>query len=92
MRVLDWIVNRCRQQAEAVKTPIGFLPTPNLLGAETLDLSGEAWKILLEVDPAQWLEAANRQTEFFSTFGDRFPAELRDEQRRLIQCLEEVKR
>ena len=92
MRVLEWIVNRCRQQADAVKTPIGFLPTPEWLGAETLDLPSEAWKVLLEVDPAQWLEAAGRQTEFFSTFGDRFPAELRDEQRQLIQCLEEVKR
>lgn len=91
MRVLEWIVNRCRREAEAVKTPIGFLPTPELLGAETLGLSSEAWKILLEVDPDAWLEAAHWQTEFFSTFGERFPAELLDEQRRLIQRLKEGK-
>ena len=35
LRVLEWILDRCNNKADAVKTPIGYIPAPN-----SLDLTG----------------------------------------------------
>ena len=29
LRVIEWILDRCRGEADAVKTPIGYVPTPD---------------------------------------------------------------
>jgi phosphoenolpyruvate carboxykinase (GTP) len=87
MRVLRWIVDRYHGEADAVHTPIGWLPTPESLGSDTPGVTREGWEMLLGVDREGWLEAAKKQTDFFATFGDRLPRELLDEQQALIARL-----
>ena len=84
MRVLKWIIGRCRGTAEAVETPLGHMPAPSTLDLEGLDLSKDTVRTLFEVDRDKWLEAAKRQSDFFAKFGDRLPRALRDEQHALI--------
>ncbi len=90
IRVLKWMADRASDQAPAVKTPIGLMPTPSLLDGEDLSISNDGWKTLLEVDKAGWLEAAKKQSEFFDKFGDRMPIKLIEEQRDLIARLNGV--
>lgn len=76
IRVIQWIIDRVNGQAPAVKTPIGWLPSPQELQADDLDISKEGWETLLGVDGPAWVEAVQRQTEFFERFGDRMPSKL----------------
>ena len=41
LRVIEWILDRCRGEADAVKTPIGYVPTPDSLDLTGLDISRE---------------------------------------------------
>ena len=41
LRVIEWILDRCRGEADAVKTPIGYVPTPESLDLTGLDISRE---------------------------------------------------
>lgn len=88
MRVLQWIIHRSRGENGAVKTPIGYLPAPGSLDLESLTLTKADVEELFKVDRGGWLEAAHKQTEFFSKFEDRLPKELLEERSSLIKRLE----
>jgi phosphoenolpyruvate carboxykinase (GTP) len=75
-RVLEWIFRRCDGTAEAEKTPIGYVPTPESLNLDGLDLSEAALEELLRVDAAEWLEEIEPIREHYEQFGQRLPAEL----------------
>ena len=55
MRVLMWILDRCDGKADAVNTPIGYLPKAEDLNIEGLDISLGTIKELLNVDKDLWL-------------------------------------
>ena len=79
MRVLLWILARCEDKVGAVETPIGFVPNPEDINLEDLDLSVETLKGLLDVDRELWLEDCKGVHEFYKQVGDRVPAELYEE-------------
>ncbi len=89
IRVLKWMIDRCQNQGDAVKTPVGYLPTVDALEGKELSLSEKEWKILLSVDRPGWVDAAQKQSEFFGKFGERLPPQLVDEQRALLERLNE---
>ena len=41
LRVIEWILDRCRGEADALQTPIGMVPTPESLDLSGLDISRE---------------------------------------------------
>jgi phosphoenolpyruvate carboxykinase (GTP) len=75
-RVLEWVFRRCDDAAEAVETPIGFVPTVDALDLEGLDISREQVAELLRVDPEEWKPEIEPIREFFAKFGEKLPAEL----------------
>jgi phosphoenolpyruvate carboxykinase (GTP) len=75
-RVLKWIVERMDGQAEAVETPIGYVPTPEALDTEGLDMTAEQITEALKVDPEEWRAEIPQITEWFEKFGDSLPAVL----------------
>lgn len=88
MRVLTWIINRCKGNADAVETPIGFEPKPEDIDLEGLDgITLDTVKGLLDVDKALWREDVSAIKEFYAKFGDRLPAALRDELQKLEEKL-----
>ncbi len=87
LRVLRWMLERCEGRGEAVKTPVGYLPTVKALEGEDLPLSEDAWRTLLSVDREGWLKTAGEQLEFFRRFGDRMPAEMLEERQALVDRL-----
>ncbi len=78
-RVLAWVAGRCDGKAAAVDTPIGKLPTPEALDLKSLNLSAEAVKALLSVDPVAWKEEVPSIRQHFERFGAKLPAGLRNE-------------
>jgi phosphoenolpyruvate carboxykinase (GTP) len=78
-RVLKWIFERCDDKADAVDTPLGRTPTPDAIDLSGLDVSADTMEKLLNVDPAEWEAEIPLIEEHYAKFGDRLPAELREE-------------
>lgn len=87
LRVLRWIRARCRGEADAVRTPIGHLPTPESLDLSGIDVPRASLERLLSVDREAWTAELGEQHKFFHSFGERLPAELWDEHERLSRRL-----
>lgn len=87
LRVLDWIVKRCRDEVDAEETPIGYVPALDGLDLEGLDMPAGAMEQLLSISPDDWKEDMKGIKEFFETFGDRLPVEIWDEYRALNRRL-----
>jgi len=79
LRVLQWILERCEGRGEAVETPIGFTPAPGAINHQGLNLSDEALQTLLNVDPAEWVDAVVGQEDFMKTYGNHMPHSMWDE-------------
>jgi len=76
LRVIEWILDRCRGEADAVKTPIGYVPTPDSLDLTGLDISRENLNKLFAVDRNDWYQETDGMASFFQQFGNRFPKTL----------------
>lgn len=90
MRVLDWIISRVEGTADAVETPIGFVPKAediNLQGIED-EINLETLRSILVVDKDQWKKEAEGIEEFYKKFGDKLPQELRAQLDQLKQKLQ----
>jgi phosphoenolpyruvate carboxykinase (GTP) len=79
LRVLEWIIERCAGRAEAVDTPIGWLPTPEALDLAGLDVAPETLRELLAVDPAAWRAELADVAEYLDSYDERTPADLKAE-------------
>ncbi len=88
IRVLKWILERVRGTGKAVETQIGFLPSPDALDLDGLNVSTEAMKVLTDVDKDGWRRAADSINEFYSGFGKRLPVELHNQVSDLKKRLE----
>jgi phosphoenolpyruvate carboxykinase (GTP) len=75
-RVLKWIVERLDGQADAIDTPIGYVPTRQSLDTIGLDLAADDLAAALRVDGEEWAAEIPQVSEWFTTFGDRLPAAL----------------
>ena len=84
-RVLEWVFNRVAGEAEAVDTPIGFLPTLGSLDVSGVDVSSDDLADLLKVDVEEWRREVPGIREYFAIFGDRLPAALHEQ----VDLLEE---
>lgn len=77
MRVLMWILSRCKGEVDAVETPIGYVPNAEDINLEGLDdVTTETVRGLLSIDKELWLEDAAGVEELYAMFGDRLPEEL----------------
>ncbi len=79
MRVLNWIIDRCEGKADATETAIGYIPKPEDIDLTDLDMDIETLKDILTVDKAVWEQEANEITEHYKKFGDKLPAELKEQ-------------
>jgi phosphoenolpyruvate carboxykinase (GTP) len=79
LRVLRWIIDRCKGTAPAASTPIGHLPSAADLDTQGLNLAPGALEELLNVDPAQWRAEFEGIDTYLSEFGERVPQALKTE-------------
>uniref|UniRef100_A0A6A7FTF1 phosphoenolpyruvate carboxykinase (GTP) n=1 Tax=Hirondellea gigas TaxID=1518452 RepID=A0A6A7FTF1_9CRUS len=81
IRVLKWIFERTDIENPAdgsvVKTPIGYVPTPESIDTSGLDITTEDMKYLLQVDTREWRTEVDIYREFQSKFSkEKFPKRL----------------
>jgi phosphoenolpyruvate carboxykinase (GTP) len=89
LRVLRWIIDRCTGRAGAVESPIGLLPGPGEIDTTGLELADETLQELTTIEPALWKAEMRSIGDYFGTFGDRLPHELRDEYQKVLSQLEQ---
>jgi len=86
-RVLKWAIERIEGTADAVETPVGYVPAPGALDIDGLDVSEEDIAEALRVDVDEWSAEVPLIEQWFAKFGERMPSSLIDElatlQRRL---------
>ena len=76
LRIIEWILARCRGEADARVTPIGYVPTPDSLDLTGLDIDRETLAKLFACNDDDWLQETEAIGEFFEKFSSRFPKEL----------------
>lgn len=79
MRVLDWILERCRGNAPAEQTPIGYVPTTGSLNTSGLDLDAATLAKLTAVDAPAWLHEINQIEEYLHSYGAHLPEQMQTE-------------
>ncbi|MCL1896942.1 MAG: phosphoenolpyruvate carboxykinase (GTP), partial [Clostridiales bacterium] len=86
-RVIDWIIRRCKGEADAQDTAIGFLPAPKDIDISDLDYEISPGRKfgqgdlegILKVETDYWKDDIASIKEFYSQFGGKLPAELSGE-------------
>jgi phosphoenolpyruvate carboxykinase (GTP) len=78
IRVLRWILGRCKGEAEATQTPIGNIPAPGALDLRGIeeDVTPPVLEELFRIDKGDWKTELESQKEFFEKFGDHCPKEI----------------
>lgn len=82
LRALLWALDRCDGKADAVETPLGYVPTKDSLDLEGLDLTDQQLDELLTVDRETWKKELEGIKEWYAKLG-RLPKELSDSLERL---------
>ncbi|PXW98877.1 phosphoenolpyruvate carboxykinase (GTP) [Mycolicibacterium moriokaense] len=79
-RILKWALQRIDGTADAIRTPIGDVPTPDALDLDGLDKTYDS-KIpaALNVDANEWAAELPLISHWYATIGDRLPDPLRQE-------------
>ncbi len=75
-RVMKWIIERLEGTADAVETPIGFVPTGDSIDLTGLDMTPEDVGEAVRVDADEWAEELQGIGEWYARFGDSLPSEL----------------
>lgn len=75
-RVLKWVVERIEGTAEAVETPIGFVPAAGSLDLDGLQITDSDLADALKVVPEEWETELAGIEEWYARFGDSLPQEL----------------
>lgn len=92
IRVLKWILERVEGTGKAVESPIGYLPTPDAIDINGLDIDVETMQKLNSVDKDGWLKGSESIDEFYAKFGDRLPQELKTQQTNLADRLQRMEK
>ena len=88
MRVLKWITDRCQGAADAVQTPIGYVPAADSIDTEGLNVDAQTMAALLAVDANIWHDEVENIESYFAEFGDRIPPTLNQQVEKIRAALE----
>ena len=78
-RVLEWVFNRVAGEADAVETPIGFVPTMDSLNVTGVNVTAEDMTELLNVNVEEWRREVPGIREYYATFAQRLPQALHEQ-------------
>lgn len=77
MRVLEWIVRRCKGEAAGHETQIGWIPAYDDFNVEGLDgFTEQSFDACMAFDLKEWKTELVSQAEFFLELYDHLPKEL----------------
>jgi phosphoenolpyruvate carboxykinase (GTP) len=76
MRILEWIINRCRGRAYAAETILGWMPRPGDIDLEGLDISPEQFAAVQAIDSESMKREILTHEELFLKLGGEVPKEM----------------
>jgi phosphoenolpyruvate carboxykinase (GTP) len=83
MRVLKWIVDRCRDRAHGVKTALGLQPEYRDLDWRGLDFSSERFGQVMRLERDLWKHELAAHDQLFARLGPKQPRAFADLRRHL---------
>jgi len=90
LRVINWILARCRSEVDAIETPLGYVPKYEDIDMTGLDFPKSKWNKLFKIDKEEWAKEIEEQKIFFSKFA-KLPKEILKEQKALEARLKKYK-
>ena len=75
----EWAIERIEGKADAVETPIGFVPAGHAMDLTGLDLTHAHVEDAVRVDREEWDAELASIEEWYAKFGDSLPEALRSE-------------
>lgn len=79
LRVLEWIIDRCKGSVDATETAIGYLPTDNGINRDGLEIDQAEMDALLKVDQKGYAAEMDSIGDYLDGFGDRMPAAMHEQ-------------
>src|SRR3989339_19178 len=76
LRVLEWVMDRCRYRVGAKKTAIGNIPKLENIDMTELDMSKKNLEHALAVHKKDWIYELKSQEEFFKKIDKSMPKEI----------------
>jgi phosphoenolpyruvate carboxykinase (GTP) len=76
LRIVEWILARCRGEVQPVETPIGLVPNTKDIDMTGLTMPNGAMDKLFAVNRKDWLAEVDAVGTFFDGFGTRMPEEM----------------
>ena len=83
MRVLKWIVERCRDRAHGVQTALGLQPEYRDLDWRGIDFSSERFGQVMRLDRDMWKRELAAHDQLFAQLGPKQPRAFADLRRDL---------
>ncbi|MBV8377216.1 MAG: phosphoenolpyruvate carboxykinase (GTP) [Verrucomicrobia bacterium] len=87
MRILKWIVDRCRGRVGADETPLGWMPDPSDIDLGGLDYEKSKLAEAFKIDVEDWKKEVLAQDELFIKLHSDLPMELHFQRELLISRL-----
>ncbi|MBV8142284.1 MAG: phosphoenolpyruvate carboxykinase (GTP) [Verrucomicrobia bacterium] len=87
MRILKWIVDRCRGRVGADETPLGWMPDPSDIDLGGLDYEKSKLAEAFKIDVEDWKKEVLAQDELFVKLHSDLPMELHFQRELLISRL-----
>lgn len=87
LRVLKWVIDCCKGEADKIETPIGYVPGKSAIDIGGLDITEESMDSLRHVDKEGWYDELGSQEEWFQQFGYSLPIEIWNEHEALAERL-----
>ena len=91
IRALMWMLGRVRGTADAHESAIGYIPTPDSIDLDGLDLAPGTVEQLFAIDKQDWKAEWADQGEYFQQFGDHLPVGMTQEHQALKARLDAMK-
>lgn len=79
LRVLEWILKRVFHDVDARETEIGYLPYPEDINLEGIEVPMEVMKDILSVDRDLWKKEVGDIRSFYRIFDGKVPQKLQEE-------------
>jgi phosphoenolpyruvate carboxykinase (GTP) len=90
MRVLEWIIRRCKGEVGASDTPVGRVPLAEDFNLEGIDVDPATMDALIEIDVKGWRDELADIGEYLESYGNRTPPALRVEHDRVVRALNDA--
>ena len=84
MRVLRWVIDRCKGKGAANESAIGMLPTTGAIDRAGIEVDDRTMQELLSVPKDDWKKEAAGVGEFFAKFDGKLPGEM-ERQRQALE-------